>query len=211
MQSHQQLVGAPPFGRLTVLECAGKDKGRNVIWRCQCACGRVVVVRGCGLLDGTTRSCGCLQRETATKQAELMGKANATHGLSRTPTWVSWSMMMQRCTNPKRKDFKDWGGRGIKPCRFVAESPTNVIALIGERPNDLQIDRINNDSGYTCGQCEECKQHGWPLNIRWSDRLTQMRNTRNTVRLTYQGVTLTRREHAERLGKTIGWVRHNIG
>lgn len=120
-------------------------------------------------------------------------------------------MMMQRCLNPKRKDYAEWGGRGIKPCLYIAESPANVITLIGERPADLQIDRINNDAGYTCGQCEECKRNGHPLNIKWSNRVQQGRNRRDNVRFTYQGLTLTRQEFAEHFGKSIGWVRYNIG
>ena len=31
----------------------------------------------------------------------------------RTPEWHSWAGMHTRCTNPRQKSFKDYGGRGI--------------------------------------------------------------------------------------------------
>lgn len=212
MKSTQQLIGQR-FGRAVVLECAGKDKRRNVLWLCKCDCGKEFVTRGSSLLSGTTKSCGCLVHDSIAKKeaSRKTGKANATHGLSRTPTWSSWSMLMQRCFNPKRKDYKDWGGRGIKPCAFIKEGPQSVIAIIGERPDGMTIDRIDNDGGYTCGSCQECMAHGWLMNIQWETLVNQQRNKRTTLRIEHDGKSMTRREWSEKLGKTIGWVRHNIG
>jgi hypothetical protein len=48
------------FGRLTVLEQAGRDKSYNVIWRCRCDCGNEAIVNGHYLRQGKTKSCGCL-------------------------------------------------------------------------------------------------------------------------------------------------------
>lgn len=214
MKSTQQLIGQR-FGRAVVLECAGKDKKRNVLWRLKCDCGTIFVTRGSSLLSGTTKSCGCLVKDRGETWRKNISEAKKTHGFSHDPelkpTWVSWSMMTQRCFNPKRKQYEDYGGRGIKPCAFVAASPANVVSLIGKRHGNLQIDRIENNGGYTCGQCAECQANGWAFNIQWSDRLRQGTNKRNNVRLEYQGESMTRREWSEKLGKTIGWVRHNIG
>lgn len=209
MKSIQQLIGQR-FGRLVVLEHAGKDKKRNVLWKCKCDCGKETIVRGSGLLCATTKSCGCLVSENGREKIKLAAQANRTHGMSRTPTWVSWSMMMQRCFNPKRRQFKDWGGRGIRPCKFIAESPANLIAIVGERPEGLSIDRINNNGGYTCGQCEECKSNGWPMNLQWSDSLQQNKNKRSVLLITKDGLTMTRREWMQHLGVTYGWVRSNL-
>lgn len=206
MKSTQQLIGQR-FGRAVVLEYAGKDKRRNVLWLCKCDCGKEFVTRGSNLLDGSTASCGCLANDIHKKQALKMGQANVTHGLSRTPTWVSWSMLMQRCFNPKRKDYKDWGGRGIKPCLYIAESPANVIALIGERPEGMTIDKIDNDGGYTCGKCPECVANGWPMNIQWLTLKDQQHKKRNLVWITKDGLTMLRHEWAKHLGKSIAWVR----
>lgn len=53
------------FGRLTVVEEAGRTKDRKDKWLCRCDCGKTKIVLGYSLRSGTTRSCGCLQREIA--------------------------------------------------------------------------------------------------------------------------------------------------
>lgn len=53
------------FGRLTVIERCGKNKKNAVLWKCQCDCGNLVIVRSDCLIWGNTRSCGCLMIERA--------------------------------------------------------------------------------------------------------------------------------------------------
>ena len=47
------------FGKLTVIECAGKLDGRRYFWKCQCECGNTVIKEGSSLRSGNTKSCGC--------------------------------------------------------------------------------------------------------------------------------------------------------
>jgi hypothetical protein len=49
------------FGRLTVLEQAGRDKHHYVIWKCRCDCGNEALVSSHYLAPGKTKSCGCLR------------------------------------------------------------------------------------------------------------------------------------------------------
>lgn len=58
------------FGRLTVIEKT-KDKSGNSIWKCQCDCGNTTYARTGHLNAGTTKSCGCMQRE---KQKDLSSR-----------------------------------------------------------------------------------------------------------------------------------------
>ncbi len=51
------------FGRLMVLHEDGRDKHKNVLWKCKCDCGSEVTVRGSDLRNGHTTSCGCFHRE----------------------------------------------------------------------------------------------------------------------------------------------------
>lgn len=44
------------FGQLIVLQRAG-DRGGRATWRCRCDCGKEVVVLGCNLRSGNTKSC----------------------------------------------------------------------------------------------------------------------------------------------------------
>ncbi len=199
------------FGRLSFIKVAGRWN-KTTYWNLKCACGKEKVIARQSVVRGTVLSCGCLKAEMAISHMRKVGKSNATHGLSRTPTWVSWSMMMMRCFNPKRRQYKDWGGRGIKPCAFIALSPSSVIKTIGERPSkEMQLDRPDNMAGYWCGTCEECLANKWPLNIQWSDRTTQNRNKRSTVKIMFQGELKSRPEIVEATGMTYGSVRHHYG
>lgn len=56
------------FGRLTVGGIAGKDTRGKILWECRCDCGKMAVVRSEALVNGCTRSCGCLRTRDITGQ-----------------------------------------------------------------------------------------------------------------------------------------------
>jgi len=51
------------FGRLRVIEYFGRAPSGHPLWKCKCSCGNLHVVRADSLLQGRTRSCGCLREE----------------------------------------------------------------------------------------------------------------------------------------------------
>lgn len=51
------------FGRITVISLAHTNHGSH--WNCICSCGNKKVIRGYNLINGLTKSCGCLQKEIA--------------------------------------------------------------------------------------------------------------------------------------------------
>lgn len=53
------------FGRLTAVECVGKDKSNRALWRCVCECGNEKIVTSGNLRSGNVQSCGCLAKESA--------------------------------------------------------------------------------------------------------------------------------------------------
>ena len=64
-----RLVGKR-FGKLTAIECVGKYKNTNAYaWHCKCDCGNDAVVKASSLLNGTTKSCGCLLDEYQQRRA----------------------------------------------------------------------------------------------------------------------------------------------
>lgn len=67
------LVGKR-FGRLVVLNREA-NKGIQPMWRCRCDCGNEVVVQGCNLRGGETRSCGCyvIDRNRETHFIDITG------------------------------------------------------------------------------------------------------------------------------------------
>ncbi len=61
------------FGRLKVLH-QNKTLRKHVYWLCRCDCGRLVWVKSISLLSGSTKSCGCLNRELSSNRARLLKK-----------------------------------------------------------------------------------------------------------------------------------------
>ena len=62
IKSEQSLIGKK-FGKLLVLEYAGRSSQNKIQYRCKCDCGKETVVIGAHLKNGNTKSCGCLQKE----------------------------------------------------------------------------------------------------------------------------------------------------
>lgn len=158
-------------------------KGHHNFWRYICDCGNVGVV-DIGNFKAT-KSCGCLRREMTIAR-------NTTHGLGRAedrpPEYESWSGIIQRCTNPKRDNFKYYGGRGITVCdRWLKFE--NFLADMGYKPSPAHsIERRDNDGPYDKDNCY------------WATRLEQGRNKRNNRWYLLDGERKTLAECARELG-----------
>lgn len=62
--------------------------------------------------------------------------------------------MIQRCTNPNSTYFPRYGGRGITVCQeWRTRNNFKEWALSHGYRNDLTIDRIDNDKGYSPDNC----------------------------------------------------------
>ena len=61
MTKRSDLIGKR-FGRLYVYAFA-YIKTQRTYWKCECSCGNEVIVSGNSLLQGNTKSCGCLKLE----------------------------------------------------------------------------------------------------------------------------------------------------
>ena len=62
------------FGRLVVLEFAGKSKNGHSKWLCKCDCGNEATVRYEALKRGDTISCGCYMAERTGNMARKHGQ-----------------------------------------------------------------------------------------------------------------------------------------
>jgi len=83
-------------------------------WICVCDCGTERIVHGNQLRRGRSQSCGCLQKEIATKRA-------TKHGLSHTRIYRIWQGTKQRCFNARRECYPRYGGRNVGHLRTLAE------------------------------------------------------------------------------------------
>lgn len=179
------------FGRLlAVSKLPNSVFAGSASWICQCECGTELLVRSAMLRRGLTRSCGCLRKDTTRKRMQ-------THGLSKTPTYQIWAGMMGRCFVNSHSAFERYGGRGITVCdRWLTFE--NFLNDMGERPDGLSLDRINNNGSYS------------PDNCRWTDVHTQLNNRRTSRFLTYQGRTQTHAEWERELGFGIGMIHNRL-
>lgn len=110
-----------------------------------------------------------IAKRTAARKANA---ASVVHGHggkgpNRTPTYHTWSNMIQRCTNPTAEGWAHYGGRGIRVCDHWRKFD-NFLADMGERPEGLTLERINNDGDYEPGNC------------RWATQAEQLMNRRRS-------------------------------
>lgn len=176
------------FGRLIVKEYAGKSK-----WVCLCDCGKVKAIDGNKLRSGETLSCGCLQKERSRE-------ANTIHGQTQTRLYAIYRGIIQRCTNPNVKGFIRYGGRGITICEEWRQSfeTFREWSIVNGYSDELTIDRIDNDKGYS------------PENCRWANYTVQGRNRRNVRKITYKGKEKTFLEWSKEKGVSVHTLRYRI-
>lgn len=178
------------FGMLTAIKRV-EDKvsstGKHyVMWLCKCDCGNDKVVARSALVKNETRSCGCLKGES--------------HGMSNTRLNEIWMGMKRRCNDPQRKDYKNYGGRGIKVCdewekSFIA---FRDWALTNGYNDTLTIERMDVNGNYE------------PENCTWATREEQANNKRDNRFLTYNGKTQTVSQWSRELDISENTIRNRI-
>ena len=165
---------ANPYGnriasasRLSPQWPVGMDRRRRVHWLCLCQCGNLTIVSSSNLSKGVL-SCGCLNRERIAESNRLL---KTRHGYAKkrkiSREFMSYSAAKKRCQNPNDKDFKNYGGRGIK---FLFASFQEFLSELGDCPNGLMLDRINNEGHYEKG------------NVRWTTITISNHNRRKPRR-----------------------------
>lgn len=186
------LVGRR-FGRLVVVSEV-PEAGRYSRWNCRCDCGVELVVVGRRLTDPKEgrKSCGCLQKEAA--------KAlRYSHGMSETRVYKIWCSMKNRCTCDTAKDYHRYGGRGITICDEWMDSFEKFYADMGDPPSeDHSIERRDVNGHYTKDNCI------------WTLPIEQANNRADTVFLTHNGETRSRRDWARLLNISPDTIRSRM-
>lgn len=171
------------FGKLVAVSIARKSEtGTRVYWNCSCDCGGNRVVSNDHLRNGDTTDCGCTRKHISHWQK---------HGMYNSRLYRIWSLMKERCYNPKRKEYGNYGGRGISVCDDWKEAKRFFEwAFANGYSDELTLDRIDNDGDYC------------PENCRWVCRKEQMRNRRNNRYVSFRGRTIPLTQLAEEYGYT---------
>lgn len=109
-----------------------------------------------------------------------------------------WHGIKSRCRDTSNPNY---GGRGIGVCAGWDRSFGLFLECMGPRPTPLHsVDRIDNDGGYWCGSCEDCRAEGRQLNCRWATKSQQRRNAGDSVKFTVDGVTRPLMDWCELVG-----------
>lgn len=193
------LIGKK-FNRLTVIgESTKRPNSTSAVWICECDCKKHVFVTTHDLKTGHSKSCGCLSRELLIKR----NISNATHkqkiNNKTTHEYYAWIGMKTRCCNINNRDYKNYGGRGIKIYNDWLTSFESFYAYVGKSPSIKHtIDRINNNGNYE------------PGNVRWATKKEQANNRRNTRLFNYKGDIKTASELAEMAGICYSTMKHRL-
>jgi hypothetical protein len=178
----QPVVAGERFGRLVAVRLVSSTGPAK--WDVLCDCGASKTIAARSLRKGSSRSCGCLQRE-------LMAARNATHGRTYTSMYTLWGSMFNRCCRPTHESYPAYGGRGIKICERW-KSFENFLADMGERPTPQHsLDRIDVDGDYE------------PGNVRWATQKEQCRNKRTNRLIEIDGVSRCVSEWCEIFGTPV--------
>lgn len=172
------------FGLLTVTEARGVTgegtTNKQFLWLCRCDCGSEKIAKGSKLVHGNTKSCGCLVAMTNNMIRRGEPSKLRTHGEAsisgRSPEYVTWLSMRQRCNDPNHSGYAGYGARGIRVCDDWAHSFETFLKDMGRKPSPLHsIDRINPQLGYSAENC------------RWADAKMQGGNKTNSKRIVFAG------------------------
>lgn len=175
-------------GNLLIIGVDHMSPKTGRMWKCQCDCGRTVLLPTYRIASGGVTSCPiCGTAKNRVGASERLIK----HGLrnKNKRLYAAWKAIISRCTYPGDTDYKYYGAVGIDYADEWNEFPAFYEwAMSHGYRDDLTIDRIDNSRGY------------YPDNCRWENNKVQAVNHSNSILVTIDGTTMCLADWARAAG-----------
>lgn len=159
--------------------------------QCVCVCGTVVLAKTHQLTSREKTSCGCWKKQVLGYTTRTHGQANSRVSGYKSRAYGVWQAMRDRCSNPNRKDYHRYGGRGITVCKQWGTFEA-FLADMGEPPVGLTLERKDNNKGYSKQNCE------------WATRRHQSYNSSRNVYIEHKGKTMMLKQWQQTMGVQAG-------
>lgn len=195
LRSERENLTGQTFNRILIIDRAPDKfvpsfKYPLTSWRCLCHCGKEFTNVGSRIKRGLVKSCGCGWLASV-----------RTHGEShnfRSPEFVAWTGMKQRCLNSKTRHYNIYGGRGIKVCERWMKFE-NLLEDMGRKPTPKHsIERKDRNGNYD------------PINCKWGTVEEQQNNKINNVLIRFNGETLSLAQWARKIGVSPCTIAYRI-
>ena len=181
------------YNKLTIIEDLGRDNTCRRMVKVRCECGVEYPIRFNRVISGETKQC----RHCANRKAGLNGVQ-----CRNLPLYNVWCSIRNRCNNPKVKDYKNYGMRGIK---IYEEWNKDFVSFYNWALNNgykkgLTIDRIDVNGNYC------------PENCRWISHQANNVNERvlDSNKSGYTGI-ICHEKYKKKWYAYLGWDKKTIG
>lgn len=139
---------------IEVIRLHGLGNRGKGLWLCKCKCGKEIIRTAWQIKASHPKSCGCFIQARHGNTSNH--KSTTKHGLAnKHPLYKCWKNMKTRCYNPKNKNYKSYGDKGIIVCNEWKNDSTAFLkwAFANGWLKGLSIDRINNNGNYEPENC----------------------------------------------------------
>lgn len=150
------LNSSDKYGKWTILKYCGQHEQKHIqIYLVRCDCGTKRYLDRNTLVAGKSKQClSCAGKSTF----EKTGPHNKKHLLSNTRTYQRWAGMRERVRGYTERDRRVYKDRNITVCERWNKFE-NFLVDMGECPDNMQLDRIDNDGNYEPDNCRWVSKH----------------------------------------------------
>lgn len=136
------------IGKLFVVGKTELKKGHQILWACHCECRNFRLFTTHFLIKRGAADCGC-------EHISNIRKARVQHGYKGTKVYSVVDSVIRRCHDVNKDNYQYYGARGITVCDSWRNNRENFCEWLEKEGfrEGLQVDRIDNDRGYSPDNC----------------------------------------------------------